>query len=127
MRGAPRARAHRVSDLGDAASRRGAILTHRPLHAATPIAIASLALGAIRLELAGHQRGVLDASITVTDEPLRTVRVRLAALLEQIDAQGARWAKQAHSILFEGSEMLQRAGFALPGAWWVQNLLIYNT
>jgi len=48
-------------------------------------------------------------------------------LLEQIDAQGARWAKQAHSILFEGSEMLQRAGFALPGVWWVQNLLIYNT
>jgi len=48
-------------------------------------------------------------------------------LLEQIDAQGARWEKQAHSILFEGSEMLQRAGFALPGVWWVQNLLIYNT
>ena len=89
MRGAPRARPDRIPDLGDTAARRRTTLTHVPLHATARITVARLTIRAVRLALTRHQRGVLDAAISITNQPLRTVRVRLTALLEQVDALSA--------------------------------------
>ena len=61
------------------------------------------------MDLARHQRSVLDATIAVANEPLGTIRIGFTALLEQVDAPAALTRLTAVSGTITIREALQTA------------------